>query len=125
MTVHGVGIDVADVSRLARLVERGETFTRRWFTPDEVTECAAAQVPADAYAGRFAAKEAVWKAMGLQWDGPVPWLSIAVVSAGDGLAVRLDGAVGKAAGSAGVGSISVTISATASLATAVAIAERR
>lgn len=125
MAVHGVGIDVADVSRLARLVERGESFTHRWFTPDEVAECSAAQDPAAAYAGRFAAKEAVWKALGLHWDGPVPWQSITVLHAGDRLAVRLQGPVASAAELALIGSINVTISGAGSLATAVAIAERR
>ncbi len=125
MAVHGVGIDVAEVSRLARLVQRGESFTHRWFTADEVAECGAAEFPATAYAGRFAAKEAVWKALGLHWDGPVPWASIAVLGDGDGLEVRLYGEVESAAALAGVGPISVTISGTASLATAVAVAERR
>ena len=64
MTLCGVGIDVADVGRLARVLQRsGGRFTARWFTAEERRECEGAAQPVTAYATRFAAKEAVWKAL--------------------------------------------------------------
>lgn len=124
--LHGVGIDVADVRRLARLVERGERFTRRWFTGEEVAQCAVAAVPAAAYAACFAGKEAVWKALGLSWDGPVPWRWIEIVADPAGTsAVALSGPVAVAAEKAGVSSVAVTTTVASPLASAMAVAWHR
>ena len=74
----GVGIDVADVARFARLDLRyGERFRRRWFTEAELTQCDAASDRPSCLASRFAAKEAVWKALGLGNDEPLAWGRIA------------------------------------------------
>lgn len=124
MTLHGVGVDVADSSRLRRLLQAGgDRFARRWFSGREVAECAGSAAPELAFAERFAAKEAVWKAISVPWDGSLPWARIEVVRGNDGLPeVRLDGRVAEAARLAGVTSISVSWSSTGRLATAVALA---
>lgn len=125
MSLHGVGIDIADVSRISRLLESaGDRFTGRWFTPEEIAQCDASADRAAAYALRFAAKEAVWKAVGGGVQG-VPWRSIAVLAAGDSrLRVRLLGDLAKAAVRARVGEVTVAVTASDRIATAVALAQR-
>lgn len=111
---------------MAALVQRGERFTRRWFTAEEVAECVSSGDPVGSFALRFAAKEAAWKAIGVAWDGPVPWLSIAISRSdetGRSFA-RLDGAVADAARTIGVESIGITTHAGERFVIAIAIAER-
>src|SRR5579862_9770709 len=60
-----VGIDLIEIDRVRRALERhGEGFKRRCFTEAERAYCDAKPNPAQHYAGRFAAKEAVGKAIG-------------------------------------------------------------
>lgn len=78
MRVRGIGVDIADVDRMARLlVARGDEFTRKWFHPDEIADCRRRPDTSRAFAEHFAVKEAVWKALGADaWDGPLAWRSI-------------------------------------------------
>ena len=64
--VKGVGIDLVEISRIRDLMEKhtGEAFVRRTFTDAEREEAAQRHDPAAYYAARFAAKEAVFKAVG-------------------------------------------------------------
>jgi holo-[acyl-carrier protein] synthase len=60
-----VGVDLIEIERVRRALERhGDGFRTRCFTPDEVAYCESKPNPAQHYAGRFAAKEAVGKALG-------------------------------------------------------------
>lgn len=58
-----VGVDIVEIKRLAKLAHNA-AFLRRIFTPQEVAYCRARKHAAQHYAVRFAAKEAVWKAVG-------------------------------------------------------------
>nr|WP_300148065.1 holo-ACP synthase [Propionicimonas sp.] len=82
MVLHGVGIDVVDVTRISWLLEaQGGRFATRWFTPEEVAACDSEPDRSRAFAERLAAKEAVWKALGVGGlSSPVPWRQIAVRS---------------------------------------------
>jgi holo-[acyl-carrier protein] synthase len=63
--VVGLGIDVASVERVRRALERfGERFSERVLTPGERSDLRPRADPAEAFAGRFAAKEAAVKALG-------------------------------------------------------------
>lgn len=65
MRVFGIGIDVVEVERIASAIQRhGEPFLAKIFTPAERTYCESRKIPAMHYAARFAAKEAVSKALG-------------------------------------------------------------
>src|SRR4051794_23714912 len=66
MAILGLGMDVCSVERIRALVggPRGERFLARVFTPAERTLCSARADFASAYAARFAAKEALVKALG-------------------------------------------------------------
>jgi holo-[acyl-carrier protein] synthase len=114
MRIRGVGIDVADTRRFVRLVERhGDAFAARWFTPEEVAECEdrAGDGGARALAAKYAAKEAVWKALGPEdWRDPLPWRGIAVLTGPDGrLRVVLSGAAARLAERLGVDSVEVSL----------------
>ena len=64
--IYGIGIDIVDVSRIERVVERwGARFLRRVFTENEITYCRDKARQATRFALRFAAKEAFSKALGL------------------------------------------------------------
>ncbi|MBA2475158.1 MAG: holo-ACP synthase [Actinobacteria bacterium] len=59
-----VGIDLIEIERVRRALERWEGFAERCFTEEERRYCDARVNPAESYAGRFAGKEAVGKALG-------------------------------------------------------------
>ena len=58
-----IGADIVEIDRIARSV-RNPRFLKRVFTPQEVAYCRARKNSAQHFAVRFAAKEAVWKAVG-------------------------------------------------------------
>jgi holo-[acyl-carrier protein] synthase len=64
--IRGVGIDVVEVTRMERVLNSSwsHRFVRRVFLPEEIEVCVTAARPAQAYAARFAAKEALVKALG-------------------------------------------------------------
>ncbi len=70
--VPGVGVDVVDVERMRFALERTPRIRERLFTPDEIAYCEKFRFFDRHYAGRWAAKEAVTKALGcglIQWNG--------------------------------------------------------
>jgi holo-[acyl-carrier protein] synthase len=70
--VPGVGVDVVDVERMRYALERTPTIRQRLFTPEEISYCEKFRFFDRHYAGRWAAKEAVTKALGcglIQWNG--------------------------------------------------------
>ncbi len=79
MSVQAVGIDLLEVGRMARAVERwGQRFLDRVFTPAE-QEAAKRGVEAEALAARYAAKEAVSKCLGTGFKRGVRRRDIEVV----------------------------------------------
>ena len=119
----GVGTDIVQVQRIAVLMQdRGAAFLERWFTAQEIKYCSGKAVPSRHFAGRFAAKEAVRKALPIAWAGSLPWRSIEIVNDPHGApSVSLSGAILDAANGAGVGEIKVSVSHCHEYATAVAL----
>lgn len=78
--IVGIGCDIIEVERIRRAIARSELFVSKLFTPAETVYCRAKADPAQSFAARFAAKEAVMKALGTGWDGKVNWLDIEVLS---------------------------------------------
>ena len=63
--IHGVGIDIVRVERIREAVEKwGERFLRRVFTSNEISRCYEKKDPFPSLSVRFAAKEALTKAVG-------------------------------------------------------------
>jgi len=86
MAVIGVGIDAVSIERMRRATAatpRGERFRVRVFTEAERRVCDARRDPAESYAARFAAKEAVMKALGAEGIS-MAWRDIEVVRADSG-----------------------------------------
>jgi holo-[acyl-carrier protein] synthase len=118
-----IGTDIVSVDRIDRLVRRrGNAFLDRWFTPAEIAYCMGKAHPVRHLAARFAAKEAVVKALGAPWDGPLPWRSVEVVRDSAAPDVRLTGVAEATARDAGIGAIQVSLSHCDEYATAVALA---
>ena len=64
MEVVGIGVDLVDVQRVEEILKRRPTFEERVFTPGEITYCRRQASPAEAYAARWAAREACRKSLG-------------------------------------------------------------
>jgi len=86
--IISTGVDLAEVARIQRALEdprTGARFRRRVFTRDEIAYCEGKRRGRyESYAGRFAAKEAVMKALGRGWGAQVCWLDIEVARAPTG-----------------------------------------
>jgi holo-[acyl-carrier protein] synthase len=70
--VPGIGVDVVDVDRMKVALERTPRIRQRLFTEAEIAYCEKFRFAERHYAGRWAAKEAVTKALGcglIQWNG--------------------------------------------------------
>ena len=79
MVVLGVGVDLLDIRRIERtIVQFGDRFRERVYTPLERLHCSRKAKPASAYAMRYAAKEACAKALGTGFRSGVFWRDIEV-----------------------------------------------
>ncbi|WP_350454686.1 holo-ACP synthase [Slackia heliotrinireducens] len=61
----GLGVDIVEIERMRKILARTPSFARKVFTEDEQAYCNSKANPAQHYAARFAAKEAVGKALGV------------------------------------------------------------
>ena len=76
-----VGVDIIEIARIRSLYDRyGESFLRRILTVAEMGQCLAKPDPVASLAGRFAAKEAVSKALGTGISGGLSWHSVEVLN---------------------------------------------
>lgn len=118
----GIGVDLVDITRFRTVLERSPTIRERLFTDGERAYADAATNPAPRYAVRFAAKEAVMKALGVGL-GAVDWHDIEVVRADSGApSLRITGRARELARSAGVRDWKLTLTHTDDLAEAIAVA---
>lgn len=122
--IRGIGVDIIEVTRVERAVARwGDAFLGRVFTDDERKHAGASGRAGERLAGRFAAKEAVMKALGLGWRS-MGWREIEIGADPLGRpVVRLSGRAEAAARRIGIAAWSVSIAHTRELAVAQALAE--
>ncbi len=79
--IQGIGVDVVDVQRLKQVIEeQGAIFVNKVFTDAEIAYCHSKKKPHEHFAARFAAKEAVAKAMRTGWSGAFRWKDVEVVN---------------------------------------------
>ena len=79
--ILGIGIDIIDVDRIARALDRwGDRFTHRIYTDVERAKSDRREMRAASYAKRFAAKEACSKALGTGMSRGVFWRDMGVVN---------------------------------------------
>ncbi|MDR7556020.1 MAG: holo-ACP synthase [Armatimonadota bacterium] len=121
--IVGVGVDVVEVARIQRAIARwGDGFVRRIYTAREVERAAAPAVLGPRLAARFAAKEAVMKALGCGWR-ELTWREIEITHDPQGRpVVRLHGAAQRIAAARGVVEVHVALSHTREHAIANAVA---
>ena len=115
-----VGLDLIEIARIRRALERYPGFRDRCFTPAEQAYCDSRPNPAESYAGRFAGKEAVGKALGI--GVYFTWKEIEIVGRPKP-SVRLSGRVRTWAQQVNAGAIDVSMSHSRDLANAVAVVE--
>ncbi len=96
--IIGIGCDIIDVERIQRAIEKNSSFCEKLFTPSEIAYCSQKANFFQSFAVRFAAKEAVMKALGTGWNEKVSWLDIEIVNSETGSpAIKLSGGAKKLA----------------------------
>ena len=120
----GLGTDITECLRIARMIERhGELFINRVYTPEEIKYCQGRKQTTQHFAGRWAAKEAILKALGTGWRKGMSWRDIEIRNEPGGRpVVAVRGGVKDVVQRLGIAEIHVTISHCRSYATACAIA---
>ncbi len=110
--IVGVGTDITECLRIARMIERyGETFLRRVYTADEIQYCHSRNQTTQHFTGRWAAKEAILKAMGIGWRPGIAWHDLEIRSEPNGRpVVALRGGAREAFEQAGIVQVLVSIS---------------
>jgi len=117
-----VGTDLIEIARVRSALERYPGFRERCFTEAERAYCDSRPNPPQHYAARFAAKEAVGKALGFGVARAFAWRDVEIAGRPKP-AVRLSGRVRAWAERAGAGAIDLSMSHSRELATAVAVVE--
>ncbi len=117
-----VGTDLIEIERIRRSLARYERFRERCFTEAERAYCDSRPNPAESYAGRFAGKEAVGKALGFGVARAFAWTEIEIVGRPKP-SVRLSGRVATWAARAGATEIDLSMTHSRELAQAVAVVE--
>ncbi len=124
--ISGVGVDLVEVPRMQRILYRpwARKFIERVFGPEEIAVCEKAPQPAQAYAARFAAKEAMVKALGTGFSEGVTPSSI-IVGGGERTrpTIHLEAKALALANSMSVSAIHVSLTHTSSSACAIVMIE--
>lgn len=119
--IKGVGIDIIEIERIEKALKKTPRFRFRLFTERERAECESKSDPVSSFAARFAAKEAVFKALGVGCS--LGWSSVEVVSDKWGCPqVYLQGKAVETSVKLGVQGIKVSLTHSRQYAAAVAIA---
>lgn len=82
--IFGTGIDMIETERVAEKIAKENGFREYLFTPDEITYCESKTFKFEHYAARFAAKEALLKALGTGFAGGVTLNEVEVIHADSG-----------------------------------------
>jgi holo-[acyl-carrier protein] synthase len=83
--ITGIGVDIIEKVRVAKAVSRwGERFLDRLFTENELQDCHRKSDRVGSLAARFAAKEAMFKALGTGWSEGIGWKDIEILTRSGG-----------------------------------------
>ncbi len=127
MNIHGIGTDIVECLRIAQMIERhGEQFINRVYSKHEIGYCSSRKMATQHFAGRWAAKEAVMKALGTGWRRGVDWRDIEIRNSANGQPViAMRAGIRDLIEELGVADVLISISHCRSHATAYAIALAR
>lgn len=122
--IAGIGIDIVDVSRIDTLMRKhGPRFLERILTSEEMAFCASRHDSATCIAGRFAAKEAAFKALSCGRSSGITFKDIRVVTGGESPRLILAGKARARADQLEVGRSHLSISHDRGCAVAIVILE--
>ena len=124
MDILGIGTDIVECLRIAQMIERhGELFVGRVYTPYEIEYCSTRKAATQHFAGRWAAKEAVLKALGTGWVRGITWRDVEIRNHVSGRpSIALAGGAREICEQRGIADMLISISHCRSHATATAIA---
>lgn len=125
--IGGVGIDLVEIARFKAAMSRhGDRFLVKIFTSRERNYCEGKWNRLAHYTARFAAKEAVLKALGTGWSGGIHWTDVEVTHGRSGeVGVKLIGAASAVARRKRIRTVHLNITHSERYAAAVAVAESR
>ena len=115
-----VGLDLIEIERIQRALERYAAFRDRCFTDAERAYCDSRPNPAQHYAARFAGKEAVGKALGFGIARAFAWKDVEIAGRPKP-GVQLSGRVEEWARRAGAGAIDLSMTHSKGIAAAVCV----
>lgn len=123
--IIGTGVDIVEIERLRKIIDRlKDRFIVRVFTAGEQKFCRNHRNPLPHFAARFAAKEAVFKALGTGWAKGVTWLDVDVRREGqDAPTIVLHGEAQRLSASKGVHKVHLSLSHSEQWAVAMVILE--
>jgi holo-[acyl-carrier protein] synthase len=123
--IIGIGTDIIECLRIAQMIERhGELFITRVYTPHEIQYCQSRKLATQHFAGRWAAKEAILKALGTGWRRGISWRDVEVRNEPGGRpTVALRGGARDVVEQLGITRMLISISHCRSHATAYALAQ--
>ena len=123
MALAGIGVDMLEISRMEKALERRPNFAARVFTKEERTYCERMGRPAQHYAARFAAREAVLKALGTGFSAGIGLADVSVHTGEAGRPeVVLAGRAREVAAEQGVREVALSLTHTHDVAVASAVA---
>lgn len=86
--ILGIGIDIIEIDRIKQSVDRfGDAFLNKIFTKNELDYCLAKFNKYQHLAARFAAKEAIYKALASGWEKEASWKNIEITNEPNGLPI--------------------------------------
>jgi len=126
MDLQGLGVDIVETGRIRKIIDnQGDRFLERYFTAGEIEYCRRKARSFDCFAGRFASKEAVYKALRLKWVKGFRWKDIEILPRKqDAPKIMLTGRARERARELGIGEIILSISHCREYAIAVAAVNR-
>ncbi|MBS4035689.1 MAG: holo-ACP synthase [Ignavibacterium sp.] len=86
--ILGIGIDIIEIDRVKESIDRfGDHFLNKIYTPNELEYCLSKHNKYQHFAARFAAKEAIYKALSSEWGSDISWQDIDIMNEPNGLPV--------------------------------------
>ncbi|MCJ7553729.1 MAG: holo-ACP synthase [Ignavibacteriaceae bacterium] len=86
--ILGIGIDIIEIDRIKESVDKfGDHFLSKIYTPNELEYCLQKHNKYQHLAARFAAKEAIYKALSSEWGREISWQDIDIMNEPNGLPI--------------------------------------
>lgn len=86
--ILGVGIDIIEIDRIKESIDRfGDHFLNKIYTPVELEYCLSKHNKYQHFAARFAAKEAIYKALSDEWGKDISWHDMEIMNKPNGLPI--------------------------------------